>query len=88
MWKDVLQKVSLVDKAQLDRIVKMQMYYWIIAIFFATGFAFFSKMWTAKFPILIFLPMLMVAFAMGSIGVIKKELTPLLTNSKENSPSQ
>lgn len=76
-------------KAQLDRIVKTQMYYWLAAIFFATGIALFAKLvWTAKFPILIFLPMVMVGFAIGSVAVIKKELTPLVDDSNQSeSPS-
>jgi len=39
---------------QLDRILKGQMAYWVIATFLATALALFAKLvWTAHFPILI-----------------------------------
>lgn len=69
------------DKNQFDRIVRTQVIYWVIATLFATGFALFAKLiWTAKFPILLFLPIAMMAFALGSLSVIKKELTPMLNS--------
>jgi len=67
----------------LDRIVKTQMIYWIVAIGFATGLSLFAKLiWTAKFPILLFLPLMMVGFALGSIAAIRKELAPLVSSEK------
>lgn len=67
------------NQETFDRIVKTQMVYWLIAIGFATGLSLFAKLiWTAKFPILLFLPIMMVGFALGSIAAIKKELSPLI----------
>jgi hypothetical protein len=56
-------------------IVKTQVTIWILAIFFATGYALFAKLiWTAKFPILIFLPLLMIGFALASTNGLKSTL--------------
>lgn len=69
----------------IDRIVKTQTIYWIAAVGFATGFSFFAKMiWTAKFPILIMLPLLMIGFAIGSVSAIRKELTPLISTGSNS----
>lgn len=63
-------------KEKIDAIIKGQMVFWIISIFFATGYAVFAKLiWTAKFPILMFLPMLMIGFALGSINALRASLS-------------
>ena len=59
----------------IQGIVKTQTVIWLCATFFASGYALFAKLiWTAKFPILIFLPMLMIGFALASINGIKNSL--------------
>ena len=62
---------------EIRSIVKTQTTIWILAILFATGYALFAKLiWTAKFPILAFLPMmLMIGFALASINNIKTSLS-------------
>jgi len=66
---------------QLDRILKGQMAYWVIATFLATALALFAKLvWTAHFPILIMLPFILMGVALGSIAAIRKELSPLVTD--------
>jgi len=73
------------NQEKLDKLIKVQMIYWLTAIAFATGLALFAKLiWTAKFPILICLPMFMVAFALGSIAAIRNELTPLVTGEPKD----
>lgn len=63
----------------IQAIVKTQTTIWVLAIFFASGYALFAKLiWTAKFPILAFLPMLMVGFVLASINSIKTTLAPLV----------
>ena len=56
--------------------VKTQTTIWVLAILFASAYALFAKLiWTAKFPILIFLPLLMVGFALASINGVKSALS-------------
>ncbi len=70
------------DKATFDRIVKTQMVYWLVAMFFSVGLALFAKLiWTHKFPILLFMPIMFIAFTLGSIGALKKELSGLVTEA-------
>jgi hypothetical protein len=55
--------------AHVKAIVKTQTKIWLLAIMFASVFALFSKLiWTAKLPIPIFLPILMIGFALASIN--------------------
>lgn len=62
----------------IQAIVKTQTRIWLSAILFATGYSLFAKLiWTAKFPILIFMPMLMIGFALASINGIRATLTNL-----------
>ena len=59
----------------IQAIVKTQTTIWVVAILFATAYALFAKLiWTAKFPILIFLPLLMIGFALAGINSIKNTL--------------
>ena len=59
----------------IQAIVKAQTTIWVLAILFASGYALFAKLiWTAKFPILIFLPLLMIGFAIASINGVKTTL--------------
>ena len=54
---------------QIQSIVKTQMAIWILAILFASAYALFAKLiWTAKFSILIFLPLMLIGFALASIN--------------------
>ena len=47
----------------------------VLATVFASAYALFAKLiWTAKFPILIFLPLLMIGFALASINNIRSTL--------------
>lgn len=63
------------NKDQIRAIVKTQTTIWLLAIAFATGYALFAKLiWTAKFPILLFLPIFMVGFALASIKGIEAAL--------------
>ena len=63
------------SKEHISSIVKQQTITWLLAILFASGYALFAKLiWTAKFPILIFLPLLMMGFAIGSINSIRSTL--------------
>ena len=60
----------------VQAIVKTQTTIWVLAIFFASAYALFAKLiWTAKFPILIFLPLLMIGFALASINGVKTALS-------------
>ena len=62
----------------VQAIVKKQTTIWVFAILFASAYALFAKLiWTAKFPILIFLPLFMVGFALASINNIKATLAQL-----------
>ena len=73
------------NQETLDRIIKQQMFYWLFSIGFATALALFAKLiWTAKFPILMLMPLLMIGFAFGAIGLIKKELTPLVVDGSKS----
>ena len=70
---------------KIQEIVKTQTSIWICAILFASSYALFAKLiWTAKFPILIFLPMLMAGFAIASINHIRTNLASLI-ESKQTS---
>ena len=63
------------SKEHISSVVKQQTINWLLAILFASGYALFAKLiWTAKFPILIFLPLLMIGFAIGSINSIRATL--------------
>jgi len=63
------------SKEKVDSVVKTQMTIWILAILFASGYALFAKLiWTANFPILIFLPIMMIGFAFASIKNIRQVL--------------
>ena len=63
------------SKEHISSIVKQQTINWLLAILFTSGYALFAKLiWTAKFPILIFLPLLMMGFAIGSINSIRSTL--------------
>jgi hypothetical protein len=63
-------------KEHIQAIVKTQTTIWVLAVFVATGYALFAKLiWTAKFPILIFLPLLLIGFALASIIGMKNTLS-------------
>ena len=64
---------------QLNQIVHSQTRIWILAILFASGYALFAKLvWTAKFPILIFLPLFMIGFALASVNGLRSTLRPFV----------
>ena len=59
----------------IQAIVKTQTAIWVLAILFASAYALFAKLiWTAKFPVLIFLPLLMIGFAIASVNGLKQTL--------------
>ena len=59
----------------VQSIVKTQIVIWLLAILFASGYALFAKLiWTAKFPILVFMPMMMIGFLFSSINSIRAGL--------------
>lgn len=63
----------------IQAIVKAQTKIWLFAILFTTGYALFAKLiWTAKFPMLIFLPLLMIGFALASINGLRTTLANLV----------
>jgi hypothetical protein len=65
----------------IDAMAKTQTAIWVFATLFASGYALFAKLiWTAKFPILIFLPMLMIGFALASIGNVKTTLAQFVAS--------
>lgn len=67
------------NKETINKVVKTQTTIWILAILFASAYALFAKLiWTANFPILIFLPMLLLGFAMASINNVRSTLMNLI----------
>ena len=76
------------QQVQLDQIVSQQMKFWVSSTLFASAYALFAKLiWTHKFPILIFLPILMIVFAIGSIGSLRKQLAQEVQDSSAASSS-
>jgi len=72
------------SKEKLESIIKKQMSIWIMAILFATCFALFAKLiWTAKFPILIMLPIVLVGFCFGSLKSLRDSLSGYVETDSE-----
>ena len=73
------------NEQAVNSIMKTQTGLWVFAILFASGYALFAKLiWTHKFPILIFLPLLMVGFAIAGLNHLRTALSSL-DNSKNSS---
>lgn len=75
----------MLSKEQEKAAVKVQVIYWLTSMLFASGLALFAKLvWTANFPILIMLPLLMIGFALGGITHFRKTLAEAGSAESEN----